>query len=154
MNKKCLGIIALLLLVILGGVYKFMFQGNTTKSSDGRTAINLSAGERDIVLTEMRAFLQSMQQITEGISKDNLKLVTESAKKSGVAAQKGVPGTLVGKLPMDFKKLGSDTHTKFDQLALDAIDLKDKDHTLSQLSVLMQNCVACHATYKIGIAKE
>jgi len=51
---------------------------------------------------------------------------------------------------MEFKKLGRDTHLKFDALALDADELGDKEHTLEQLSELMKNCVACHAVYKIN----
>lgn len=40
---------------------------------------------------------------------------------------------------------------KFDQLALDAEDLEDGNHSLEQLSTLMQNCVTRHATYRIDI---
>ena len=70
------------------------------------------------------------------------------------AAQGEVPGTLVGKLPLAFKKLGFDTHTKFDQLAMDADDLGDSKHALVQLSDLMHNCVACHETYRIDITPQ
>ncbi len=80
-----------------------------------------------------------------------MELVTEHARKSGKAAQTGMPGTLVGKLPLKFKKLGGDTHAKFDQLAMDADALGDRDHVLEQLSTLMKNCVTCHATYRINI---
>ncbi len=151
MNKKCFAIITILLLIIAGGFYKFILQGSVSQGTDGRTTILLDSNERDIVLAEMRAFLSSVQQITRGISEDNMDLVTEYAKKSGKAAQSEVPGTLVGKLPMQFKKLGSDTHKKFDQLAMDAKDLSDGSHALEQLSGLMQNCVTCHAAYRIDI---
>ena len=154
MSKKCLGVIFLLLVVIVGGVYKFLFQGSVSASGDGRLAIHLSAGERDLVLGEMRSFLASIQQITRGIVEDNMSLVVESARTSGAAAQEAVPGTLIGKLPMEFKKLGFDTHSKFDRLALDTQDLEDGSHALSQLSTLMQNCVACHAAYRIDVADE
>ena len=55
MNKTCGGIIILLLLVISGGIYKFIFQGSTSPSTDGRSTIHLNADERDLVLAEMRA---------------------------------------------------------------------------------------------------
>lgn len=87
----------------------------------------------------------------KGTSEDDLELVATSARKSGKAAQCEVPGTLVGKLPLQFKKWGRDTHMKFDQLALDAEDLEDGNHSLEQLSTLMQNCVTRHATYRIDI---
>ena len=151
MNKKCLATTVILLSVIAAGSYKFIIQGSTTKSTDGRIEILLNDNERNLVLAEMRAFLNSVQQINQGISEDNMKLVAASARKSGKAAQTGMPGTLVGKLPLQFKKLGGDTHVKFDELAMDADDLGDRDHALEQLSTLMKNCVACHATYRFSL---
>ena len=154
MNKKCSGIIVLLLLVIAGGVYKFIFQGSVSGHTDGRIAVHLDAGERDLVLTEMRGFLESVQKISMGIAGNDMELVAEYARKSGMAATDGMPGTLVGKLPLGFKKLGPDTHKKFDQLALDAEEFGDAEHALSQLSVLLQNCVACHEAYRFTVSSE
>lgn len=151
MNKKCLTIISLLLLVIAGGAYKFIVQGSVKDNTDSRSTILLSSGERDIVLTEMRAFLTSVQKISYGIANNDMELVAEYARKAGKAAQGEVPGTLVGKLPLQFKQLGFDTHKKFDQLAMDADDLEDGSHSLNQLSELMNNCVSCHAAYRIDI---
>ncbi len=140
-----------MLSIIAAGFYKFVLQGSTIQSTDERITILLDDNERNLVLAEMRGFLFSIQQINQGLSANNMKLVTESARRSGKAAQGGVPGTLVGKLPIEFKKLGGDTHARFDQLAMDAEDLEDSDHTLEQLSILMQNCVSCHAAYRIDI---
>ena len=154
MSKICPTIIVLLLIVIAGGVYKFIFQGSITDGTDGRIAIHLDAGERDLVLAEMRAFLTSVQQITKGISENDMTLVAEYSRKVGKAAQGEVPGTLMGKLPLQFKRLGSATHAGFDQLALDAEDLGDSQYALSQLSVLMQNCTACHAAYRFDISGQ
>jgi hypothetical protein len=151
MNKKCLIITAILVSIIAAGFYKFILQGSTTESTDGRTAILLNESERNFVLAEMRVFLSSVQKINQGISENNMELVAEHARKSGKAAQLGTPGTLVGKLPLQFKKLGGDTHAKFDQLAMDADDLGDRDHALEQLSTLMKNCISCHAAYRIDI---
>ena len=39
--------------------------------------------------------------------------------------------------------------TAFDQLALDAEQMGDKELVLEQLGTLMQNCVGCHAGYRI-----
>ena len=151
MNKKCLTITVILLSIIVAGFYKFIIQGSSTESTDGRIEILLNDNERNLVLAEMRAFLSSIQQINQGLSENNMELVTEHARKSGKTAQTGMPGTLVGKLPLQFKKLGGDTHAKFDQLAMDADDLGDRNHALEQLSTLMKNCVACHAAYRIDI---
>lgn len=152
MNKKCSLIIIFLLLVIAGGIYKFIFQGSVSDSADGRSAIHLNGGERDLVLGEMRLFLESVQQIIIGINNEDMSLVSAAARKVGSAAQAAVPGTLMGKLPAEFKALGFDTHSKFDELAKNAEQLGDPQHSLKQLSVLMNNCVSCHAGYKIELA--
>ena len=156
MNKVYPVIIALLLLVIAGGAYKFIFQGdvNNALSNDGRVAINLKAGERDLVLEEMRSFLSSVQQISKGLAEDDMKLVADAARKVGRAAQTEMPATLGAKLPMEFKKLGHGTNMKFDQLAMDAEDLEDASQTLSQLATLIENCVACHAMYRFEVLGE
>ena len=148
MRKSCLTVITLLLMIIAGGVYKFILTADASKSSDTRELIQLTAAEKDIVLTEMRIFLTSTQQIIKGISEDDMELVASQAKKSGKAAQAEIPASLAKKLPAQFKKLGSDTHVKFDQIAMDAEDLGDNEHTLSQLSVLLQNCTSCHELYR------
>ena len=147
-SKSCLVIISLLIIIIFAGIYKFVIQGDVSKSSDGRELIHLSPGEKDFVLTEMRLFLTSVQQITRGIAEDDMERVSAQAKKSGKAVQVEVPATLAKKLPLQFKKLGFDTHAKFDQLAMDAEDMGDPGHTLSQLSVLLQNCTSCHEAYR------
>jgi len=154
MSKAYNGIIIILLLIIATGIYKFILQGSTSPSIDGRSSIQLNADERDIVLTEMRAFLSSVQKITQGIAEDDMQLVAEYARQVGKAAQGEMPGTLVEKLPLAFKKMGLDTHIKFDQLAMDADDLGDGAHALTQLSSLMQNCVTCHETYRIDISTK
>ena len=152
MCKACWSTVVVLSVVTIGMVYKFIVQGSVEQATDGRLAVQLEAGERDFVLTEMRTFLESVQQITQGIAENNMDTISKAARKVGSAAQQQAPGPLIAKLPLEFKKLGFDTHSKFTQLALDAEQLGDKQHTLTQLNELMQNCVACHAIYKIEIA--
>jgi len=149
MCKTCWLSVVILVILLLGTVYKFVIEGSTRQSTDNRLAIQLTAGEKDLVLAEMRAFLASVQQITHGVSSKDMKLIAASARTVGRAAQQGVPGSLMGKLPLEFKQLGRDTHEKFDLLALDAEQLEDEQHALSQLAALMQNCVACHAAYRL-----
>ena len=154
MNKKCLTAVVFLLLIILAGGYKFVIQGEVSMGEDGRVAINLTDAERNMVLSEMRTFLSSIQKISAGVAENNYKKVVESARTVGNTAQGEIPGTLVAKLPIGFKKLGFDTHKKFDQIAMDAESMEDAGLALSQVSELMLNCVACHETYKFIVSKE
>ena len=151
MCKFCWSIVIILALVTAGMAYKFIIQGEVIEEPDSRTAILLTSKERDLVLFEMRVFLQSVQQVTSGISADDMGLVASAARQSGRNAQIAVPGTLIGKLPIAFKKLGFDTHAKFDELALDAEQLGDGEHTITQLSALLENCVSCHSVFKFNI---
>jgi len=48
------------------------------------------------------------------------------------------------------KKLGFDTHSRFDQLGLDAEQQMSPEHISQQLGALMGNCVACHKTYRLA----
>lgn len=151
MNKACCSL-AILLAIALGlGAWNFIFKGNTLPATDGRLSIALQAGERDLVLGEMRGFLQSVQAILAGIQNKDTKTIIEAARRAGATAQESVPANLMGKLPMEFKKLGFDTHRKFDQLAMDVEQMEDAGIALEQLATLMQNCVACHAAYRIDL---
>ena len=147
--KLSWSISGILLIVIVAMGYKFMVAGSVVPATDGRQALVLEPAERDIVLTEMRMFLSSVQRITQALTTEDLQAAIKAAREVGAAAQQTVPGTLMGKLPLPFKKLGFDTHTKFDALALDAEQLGDPQHTLEQLATLMNNCVGCHEAYQI-----
>lgn len=154
MCKKCWIIVAFLLLVIAAILYKFMVQGSVVEMSDNRISIQLNESERNLVLSEMRQFLVAIQQITTAIGNEDMATIEKAALTVGMGAQQNVPISLMGKLPLPFKKLGRDTHLKFDALALDAKELGDPTHTLEQLSELMQNCVACHAIYQINSSNQ
>lgn len=152
MCKFCWTLLLLLLLVLGGAAWKFIVMGSVETAPDGRRAILVSEAERDLVLGEMRDFLVAVQAIVAAGNSGDLAEATAAARRVGMAAQQGVPLSLMGKLPLEFKKLGFDTHRRFDQLALDAEQLGDPAHTLGQLATLLTNCTACHATYSLGTA--
>jgi len=107
-----------------------------------------------MVLKEMRTFLDSVRKITEGIAEKNNQKVISAARSVGNSAQGGMPGSLVAKLPIGFKKLGFDTHARFDRLAMDVASMDDSDVALTQLAELTKNCVACHEIYRISIPEN
>lgn len=149
MCKLCWTLLLGALLVVGAMAYKFIISGETIIAQDGRQSLMLEAGERDLVLTEMRMFLSAVQQITQAANEDDAEGIAKAARVVGRAAQEAVPGSLMKKLPLEFKKLGFDTHAKFDQLALDAEQFGDTAISMRQLSELMRNCVACHAGYRV-----
>jgi hypothetical protein len=115
---------------------------------DERAAIALSADERAAVLAEMRAFLQSVQGIAGAVASGKVAAAADAAKPSGMGAAHAMPKSLMGKLPMEFRKLGMDTHQRFDALALEASGLGDGKVVLTQLEQILANCNGCHAGYR------
>jgi hypothetical protein len=154
MSKICWALVLVLGAASATLAYKFLLQGAVVPASDGRSAVLLAPGERDLVLAEMRAFLQSVQEIVVALGEGSLDEVPAAARRVGGAAQHEVPSGMMGKLPGEFKLLGFDTHRQFDQLALDAEQLGDAGHTLVQLGELMRNCLACHAAYRIDLERS
>ena len=120
---------------------------------DTRQSIVMTEAERNLVLIEMRGFLESVQVILQALGKDDLATVAKAATKVGMIEQKPMPAELKKKLPKEFKILGMKTHKAFDQLALDAKEMEDKQQTLEQLGGLMKNCVSCHAMFKLDTKK-
>lgn len=149
MCKLCWVLMMVLLIVLSVVAYQVFVSAPLENSADGRRIIRLTEQERGLVLTEMRGFLGSVQQVAAALALNDMQQVAEQARRSGHAAQHAVPPLLIAKLPAPFKKMGFETHASFDQLALDAEQLGDPDHSLTQLGALLQNCVVCHGAYRI-----
>ncbi len=141
-------IIGALLIALSAIGYKFI-QGNVTPSEDERIAVVLSKDERNLILKEMRNFLVSTQGVSAAITDNDMKLAAKLATEAGMNAEQNTPGALLSKIPLPMKKLGFDTRKRFDQIATDAIQIKDPAHSRRQLDMLMQNCIACHASFKL-----
>lgn len=152
--KFCWGLSALLIVVVAGMAYIFIIPGKLAKSDDGRTAIVVSAVERDLVLSEMRGFLEGIEIITTGLAENDMKAIAESAGKMGMASAGQVPVALMAKLPSEFRALGMATHKAFDALALEAQDMGDEKMILTTLGELINNCTTCHAAYRIDSEKD
>jgi len=75
--------------------------------------------------------------------------VADLAHKAGMAAEANTPTELLAKIPLAMKKLGFGTRRKFDEIAETAKTSKDPIVARKQLDTLMQNCVACHAIYRL-----
>lgn len=130
-------------------VYKFLLAGNTVKlPNDKRVGIKISEKNRDFVLFEMRTFLEGVKAIHEGISENDYAKIEKNAAISGRAVEDHVPPELIRSLPIGFKKLGFDTHDRFDKIAKIAREKAKKEQLNQELSGLLNNCTACHASYK------
>lgn len=118
-------------------------------AKDTRTPVRLNEIEHEFVLAEMRGFVESVQQVLSGVVEGDMKSVAEAAMRSGKATSNTSPRTLGSKFPSEFAALGSETHYLWDLLAAEATDMGDAHEILDQLSRLMNNCTACHASYRL-----
>ncbi len=149
MCKLCWTLLGAAVIATIVAITMFATGNKTGIATDGREVIWLESHQRDLVLTEMRAFVESLRDITDALGTGDSEKFQASALKVGLAAQQGVPLDMMKALPLSFKKLGMSTHKKFDEIAAHAEQGASNEELLLELSQLMNNCVACHAAYQI-----
>jgi len=154
MKKPIVIITILSVLLNIVVLYLFVIKGETVVSDDSRVALEMSDSNRDFVLEEMRDFLESVRKINEGILKEEPNLIIEAGKKSGGSVIDHAPKGLLKSLPIGFKELGFATHDIFDEIQKSAKNNFNPKESQSQLNILLNNCVACHQSYKIEIFQE
>lgn len=125
------------------------FLGNTEKLKDGRIAVHLSEGEREMALGEMRKLLEASQKIVKGLAENDLKTVEQAATSVGSKAITTVDMKLAPKLPADFRTLGFGLHGNFSELAEMAKTGKNTKEIQLKLANSMNKCIACHSTYQL-----
>lgn len=155
-NVNFLWFIILILLALSGFlVNKFIIGGgNVVASADARQSVILNKDERDLILSEMRQFLISVQAVSQAITENDFEKVADLATKAGMAAEAETPAVLLAKIPLQMKKLGFGTRQKFDAIAKTAKTSKDANKARKQLDALMNICIACHNIYRMPEPKE
>jgi len=137
-----------------GGMDKQMtFKPMPEKVEDGREIITLTEAEKAIVMEQMRQMLSSVQGITDGLAQGDSQAVLESASLSSPSMMQDLPSQIRMKFPEPFSQMGMATHMAFAQISKEAKDIKNPVPILKQLSEAIQNCDACHATYRFVLPK-
>ena len=151
LHARVYQILTIVLTVILAALlYKFLMGSETVKTEDGREAFAVTSSEAAHIRGDMRRFLSSVQQISQGIAEDNMAMVSEAAKSVGTDNKHGAPVTLMAKLPMEFRQLGFTTHSAFDEIASKA-EAGEKQAIITLLASTTQNCVNCHNRFAIRV---
>ena len=145
--KVCWALVAVLAIAFGAIAYRFI-AGQVEPSEDGRLAVQLTKDERNALLLEMRTWLQNTQAIVAAASAGDMPAVVRAARASGMAAEAGTPGSLLAKIPIEMKQLGFATRGLFDDVAAEAEKSRDPGRVLAQLGAAMNNCVACHASFR------
>jgi hypothetical protein len=124
---------------------------------DSREAIVVTAAERNYIPNQMRLFVTSIQTIAAGLGADDRAQATEAAAARGAkhnANDPAFPPTLDPKLPSQWKQLGGGMRRGFDVLAQSIGAGDGTQKSLEQLGIVMTNCVACHATYRVATSRD
>jgi KaiC/GvpD/RAD55 family RecA-like ATPase len=148
-NVKVLWTIIILLLGLSGFLVNKFVSGSVEPYEDGRTSVVLTKDERNLILDEMRAFLVSVQEISEAITANDMDKVATLSHKAGMAAEEGTPGSLLQKIPLAMKKMGFGVRGQFDEISASAKESKDPVVARKQLDSLMKTCIACHSIYRM-----
>ena len=148
----------LMTLLVIALLLRFIIFGKTQVATDlqaldTRVAVMMTAEERVYVLHEMRGMLEGVQDIVASLRTGDMAKISTVARSLGRNVADDAPAGLMGKLPLEFKTLGLSTHASFDQISVTARDPEKKDLVFLQLANVLNNCVACHATYQIKTEK-
>lgn len=122
-----------------------------TVEPDGRTPIDVSAGTRFAVLTEMRTMLRAVQGVVASASAFDTAGVRTAALTAGMAAASEADLQVQRELGSEFVMLGMRTHMQFDSLATDVSRAKDQGVVLRRMAAIMGNCVGCHEQYRLVV---
>jgi hypothetical protein len=115
---------------------------------DNRIDLGLTPDEQTEFLAEMRVMLASIQGILQGIGENDREHIAEAARRSGNRMARATPESVRAKLPQAFRDLGGPTHMLFEELAVRA-ETDDMDSLASATAVIMNQCLACHATFRV-----
>ncbi|MEH6472881.1 MAG: hypothetical protein V7752_16700 [Halopseudomonas sp.] len=120
------------------------------ETDDERNLIVLRPMERTMLLEDMRNYLTGIKQITLAIAKEDPQAIEKAARSMGKISVYEVKPVMTANLVPRFRDLGFALHEKFDALAEAAAAGREPLQLLSDLSLLMTQCVKCHESYKVG----
>jgi len=134
--------------LILG--YVLLFTGTEMiKTNDTRITVKYEPDLRDLVMSEMREYLEVINQIHQGMADNNPEMIVEAANRQGAIAIAETPARLLKLSPLACKQMGFAGHDLFQAIADSAKTNYNPTTTSRQLAMLTNNCVTCHKVYKV-----
>jgi len=136
------------LFVVFLGI-AILFAGNAiANEKDTRITVNLNENDQQLFLIEMREVLGSIHRIMIALDGNDMPAVAKAAQQSQ-SRVKGKSKELLKKLPADFKVFSKSVRKGFMGIAKTAKSSGSKDKIISQLSVQLGRCIACHSIYRL-----
>jgi cytochrome c556 len=117
--------------------------------ADARQRVALPAPAREKILAEMRHMLESVSAILQGVVAGDAAAIETAARASGMAMAVDADPRMMSSVPAPLRELGMQTHRGFDALADRMKAGGTPDDALRGLARITNNCVACHALYRL-----
>lgn len=142
------GLTASILLNVFLGI-KFLTPDKPVRlAKDTRQSVPIKEEHRQFVMAEMRTFVESLQQIRQGLAEDNPERIIAAGKRSGISVSP--PKELRESLPQGFLQMGGPTHRLFEAIADSTLIHYRAELVEKQFDQLLNRCVACHKTYRFN----
>lgn len=125
-------------------------KSRSSGKSDQREAVTLSRAEAEEMLSGMRTYLETIQDIVSALAENKVARVPEIAARSGNKLLSGMNPMTGLKAPVGFTMMSLDTHDKFDKLAEKAGRGVSRTEVLADLENILSNCTSCHAAYRLA----
>lgn len=119
-----------------------------------RKPVKVSAIEHAHLLTEMNTFMDTIHGINTALSaKDFEKVATLATAMGPKGGKHDAVGEAVHKvLPEEWFAMARPTHQKFLAIATEAKQTNPQvEQVLAKVAATTQQCVACHATFKLEV---
>ena len=137
--------------LILG--YILVFTGTEmVETKDSRTTVKYAPDLRDFVMSEMRDYLEVINEVHQGMADNNPQMIVDAATRQGSASIAETPARLLKLSPLACKQMGFAGHDLFQAIADSAKVNYNPATTAKQLAALTNNCVTCHRVYKVDYA--
>jgi len=143
-NIVFLGIIAAL-------VYILLFTGTEMVKlpDDNRILVKYEPDLRDLVMSEMRDYLEVISEIQQGLAENDPNKIVKAATRQGKISLEETPVRLLKLSPLACKQMGFKGHDIFQAIADSAKVHFSKSTVNRQLAELTNNCIVCHRTYRV-----
>jgi hypothetical protein len=156
-------IVALVLVAIGAGAYAHFTSAQTHQHSiatpamaqgDGRQLVTFPEPMRLHTITSMRDHLLSLQEIEDALSKGDFDKASRVAEERLGMSSLELHGAshIAPYMPQPMQDIGTAMHRSASRFAVEAQNASvsnDVRPALAALSTVMQQCVACHAAYRL-----
>jgi cytochrome c556 len=123
---------------------------------DPREPAIRTSEERTFIFGQMRLFLETIAALQDDLAQgDMAKVSADAARRGAKEFSKALkPPGLLEKETDAWKQLGRSMRLGFDEIADKAKAGASREDILATIAATMQNCVACHQTYRIVVKDE